>query len=594
MPYEMNWNLDSIFLGGSKSDQFINHLNELEDYIHNMKMSVASFSALPSMSDAVNIAELMNKIGETRIHFSQANSFVTCLLSQDSRDQDAATLRGKIVRIESDFKNELSKVQAVIANIEQERWVNLIEAVELADYKFILTDWRENTITSLSDDGQSLIADLMVDGYHSWGHFYNTLISSMKVNVEVDGNEKQLSIGQAINLRSHPDEKVRYEAHQALEEIYEEKEEIFAKILNHIAGFRLQVYQHSRIENVLEIALKENRITGKTMNAMWSVIKKYKKPFSNYLKRKAELMGNPSIKAYNFWAPITNNSPKIRFDEAVTLITNHFSQFGNELEMFAKHVFNEGWIEAEDRDNKSAFPFCASFPLTGESRIFMTFGGTFLNVLTLVHELGHAFHNYAIKSVDGLNKQYPMSIAETASTFAEMIIFDAAMEKAQSKEEKWFLLDEKLKRSVMNFMNIHSRFLFEERFYEERKKGLVSSRRLNELMNETIQEAYNGSLDEPSTYSWVWTPHYYITHSPFYNFPYTFGYLFALGIFAKAKEKGKELEKDYLNLLRDSGSMTVEDLVLKHLGEDITSMDFWEKGMEICIKDAEEFIALTS
>ncbi|MEK4386306.1 M3 family metallopeptidase [Solibacillus sp. FSL W7-1464] len=224
----------------------------------------------------------------------------------------------------------------------------------------------------------------------------------------------------------------------------------------------------------------------------------------------------------------------------------------------------------------------------------MTFGGTFLNVLTLVHELGHAFHNYAMKSVDGLNKQYPMCIAETASTFAEMIIFDAAMEKAQSKEEKLFLLDEKLKRSVMNFMNIHSRFLFEQRFYEVRKKGLVSSRRINELMNEAIQEAYQGSLDEPSIYSWVWTPHYYITQSPFYNFPYTFGYLFALGIFAKAKEKGKEFEKDYLNLLKDSGRMTVEDLVMKHLGEDITSKNFWEKGMKICVKDAEEFITLTS
>lgn len=594
MPYEMNWDLDSIFLGGSKSNQFINHLNELEEYIHTIKRSVASFIALPSIGDAANVAELMNKIGETRIHLSQANSFVTCLLSQDSKDQDAVILRGKIYKFESDFKNELSKVQVVLTNIKQEIWGRLIEAKELADYKFILTEWRENKNTPLSDDEQALIADLMVDGFHSWGHFYNALIGSMKVNIEIDGNKKQLSIGQAINLRSHPDEKVRYKAHQALEEIYEEKVEIFAKIINHITGFRLQIYQHSRIENVLEIPLKENRITEKTMNAMWLVVKQYKKPFSNYLKRKAELMGNPSMKAYNFWAPITNKSPEIQYDEAATLITNHFSQFGSELEAFAKHAFNEGRIEAEDRDNKSAFPFCASFPLTGESRIFMTFGGTFLNVLTLVHELGHAFHNYAMKSADGLNKQYPMSIAETASTFAEMIIFDAAMEKAQSKEEKLLLLDEKLKRSVMNFMNIHSRFLFEERFYEERKKGLVSSKRLNQLMNETIQEAYNGSIDEPSTYSWVWTPHYYITHSPFYNFPYTFGYLFALGIFAKAKEKGKEFEKDYLNLLRDSGSMTVEDLVMKHLGEDITSKDFWEKGMEICIKDAEEFITLTS
>lgn len=219
-----------------------------------------------------------------------------------------------------------------------------------------------------------------------------------------------------------------------------------------------------------------------TMNAMWSVISKYKKPFSNYLKRKAEMMGDSSMKAYNFWAPISNNNQKIEYDEAAVLITEHFSQFGTELEGFVKQAFNEAWIEAKDRSNKSAVAFCAGFPLTGESRVFMTFGGTFLNVLTLVHELGHAFHNYAMKSVNGLKKRYPMSVAETASTFSEMIIFDAAMKKAKLKEDKLFILDEKLKRGVMNFMNIHSRFLFEQRFYEERKEGIVSANRLNQLM----------------------------------------------------------------------------------------------------------------
>ncbi|SES44886.1 Peptidase family M3 [Psychrobacillus sp. OK032] len=134
----------------------------------------------------------------------------------------------------------------------------------------------------------------------------------------------------------------------------------------------------------------------------------------------------------------------------------------------------------------------------------MTFGGTILNVLTLVHELGHAFHNHAMKSVNGLHKRYPMSIAETASTFSEMIIFDAAMKKAKSKQDKLIILDEKLKRSVMNLMNIHSRFLFERRFYEERKEGIVSSSRLNQLMKHAIDEAYDGSLEQSSTYSWVW------------------------------------------------------------------------------------------
>lgn len=594
MVYLKNWNLDKIFLGGSKSKQFLDYLNQLEVLVSDLERCVKFFNPPILRSEAAKLGNLVVHIGEVSINLSQANSFVTCLLSQNTKDQDAATLRGKVGEIESSFEKELSKVKIILANTEQDVWKFLIETKELEDYRFVLNEWRENRNTHLSDDEQILISDLMADGYHSWGHFYNALVSSINLNIQVDGKEKNLSVGQAINLRSHPNEEVRKGSHNALESIWEEKKELFASILNHIAGFRLQVQIKSGVKSVLEVPLKDNRMKEETMNAMWSVISKYKKPFSDYLNRKAEMMGDSRMKAYNFWAPFTKSDHTIQYDEAAELITEHFSQFGIELENFVKQAFNEGWIEAEDRDNKSAIPFCAGFPLTSESRVFMTFGGTFLNVLTLVHELGHAFHNYAMKSVNGVNKRYPMSVAETASTFSEMIIFDAAMKKAKSKEDKLIILDEKLKRSVMNFMNIHSRFLFEQRFYEERKEGIVSSKRLTQLMEEAIHEAYDGSLEQPSTYSWVWTPHYYITKSPFYNFPYTFGYLFALGIFEKAKEKGKEFEKDYLNLLRDSGSMTLEDLVMKHLGEDITLEEFWEQGMEMCVKDVEEFLKLTS
>lgn len=237
---------------------------------------------------------------------------------------------------------------------------------------------------------------------------------------------------------------MRKEAHYVLESTWKEKEELFSKIINHIAGFRIQVNNKRGIKSVIEDSLKKNRMKEETLNTMWTVISKYKQPFSNYLKRKAEMIGGSSMKAYNFWAPVIKSNQEITFEKAATLITEHFSQFGTELEGFVRQALYEGWIEVEDRPNKSAIPFCAGFPLTGESRVFMTFSGTFLNVLTLVHELGHAFHNHAMKSVNGLNKRYPLSIAETASTLSEMIIFDAAMKKANSKEDKLFILDEKL------------------------------------------------------------------------------------------------------------------------------------------------------
>ena len=228
-----------------------------------------------------------------------------------------------------------------------------------------------------------------------------------------------------------------------------------------------------------------------------------------------------------------------------------------------------------------------------ESRIIGHFNGKIKDIFQIAHELGHAFHSYALRPVHWLNRRYAMGVAETASTFAEMIVADAAVREAGTKEEKIALLEDKIQRSVAFFMNIHARFLFETRFYEERKNGIVSAARLNELMEEAQREAYGDALDTAHPHFWASKLHFYITGVPFYNFPYTFGYLFSLSIYAKAKREGSAFEEKYIALLQDTAVMTVEDLAMKHLGEDIMLEEFWEKGMELCIKDAEEFIRLT-
>ncbi|MGE7874552.1 M3 family oligoendopeptidase [Bacillus paramycoides] len=592
--YRQVWNLDSLFLGGSESSQLHEHIRHLEIEISEFEKKTNSFNVPKKINESINVAVLIEYIGDIRTNISQANSFITCLLAQSPKDQHAIILQGKITIINTRFESALKKVKNTLVKIDYHLWQGLLNTDVLANYNFILNEWREDVETNLSDEEQNLVSDLMVDGYHAWGQFYNSFMNNITIKVQINGEQKKLSVGQAINLRSHPNEEVRKESHNALEDTWKENEELFAKILNHIAGFRLQVYKKCGLDNVIQESLIKNRMKEETLHAMWSVVNKFKKPFTDYLNQKAKINGYKKMKSFNFWAPITTKNQKIEYEDAVNFILEHFSEFGTELEDFSKKAFSEGWIEAEDRANKSAVAFCSGFPLSKESRVFMTFGGTITDVLTLAHELGHAFHNDAMKSIHGMNKQYPMCIAETASTFSELIILDAAMQKAKSTNEKLFLLDEKLKRSVMNFMNIHSRFLFEKKFYEERKEGIVSSSRLNEIMQEAIDKGYDGSLDNPSLHSWIWTPHYYITQSPFYNFPYSFGYLFALSLFAKAKEKGKEFERYYLDLLRDSGSMCTENLVMKHLGEDITSESFWKKGIELCIKDVDEFIKLTS
>lgn len=592
--YGQVWNLDSLFPDGSNSTQFSEHIEHLEMQVYKLEEKLEFFTTPQGLNDSIIVANLIDHIADYRINLSQANSFITCLLAQNSKDHFAYKLQGKTNSINARFESSLKKLQKILANTNQHIWGKLLETTILKNYKFILNEWRENAEMHLSEEQESLVNALMVDGYYAWEQFYNSIISSITVTVNIDGEIKELSVSQAINLRSHPDVEVRKKSHHALENIWKEKEELFARILNHIAGFRLQVNKQRGIENVLEEPLINNRLKEETLNAMWSAVNKHKQPFINYLNQKAKINGDERMQSYNFWAPVTTINQKIEYEDAVNFILKYFSQFGTELESFTQHAFENGWVEAENRSNKSAIAFCAGFPLSGESRVFMTYGDRITNLLTLAHELGHAFHNYAMKPVDGMNRHYPMSMAETASTFTEMIILHAALEKAESTDEKLFILDEKLKRSVMNFMNIHSRFLFEKKFYEERKLSFLSSTRINELMKEALDEGYEGSLDHASIHSWIWTPHFYITKSPFYNFPYTFGYLFSQSIFAKAIEEGKELEESFIQLLRDSGSMSSEDLVMKHLGEDITTEAFWEKGMKLCVTDAEEFIKLTS
>ncbi|MFD2444900.1 M3 family oligoendopeptidase [Bacillus sp. CGMCC 1.16607] len=592
--YPEVWDLDVFFPGGSESPQLRNHLDSIIPELISFEEKVKQFQVPQAITESTNLAKIMDEINRIRTSIGQANSFIGCLLAQNTTDKKASLLQGEVSSINARFKTSMQKVQKLLTKTEDTVWQGLLETDELAKFEFILNEWRNQAKQKLSEEEESLITALTTDGYESWGQLYNSIVGGMKVKVNLDGEEKELSVGQANNLRSNPDETIRKESYAALEEAWLEKEDLFANILNHLAGFRLQVYKKRGWEQVLQEPLQYNRMKQETLDAMWGAINKHKQPFVEYLNQKAKLLGKEKMEWHDMQAPVSKSTQKMPYQDAAQFILKHFGQFGPELETFARKAFEEGWIEAEDRPNKRVGGFCTSLPQSEQSRIFMTYSGTIGNMATLAHELGHAFHSYALRPVDGLNRQYAMNVAETASTFAEMIVFDAAVKEAATDEEKIYLLEEKVKRSMTFFMGIHFRFLFETRFYEERKKGMVSAARLNELMVQAQEEAYIGALGSFDPHSWANTLHFYITYVPFYNFPYTFGYLFSLSIYAKALEEGQGFEEKYMALLRDTAIMSVEDLAMKHLGEDITQESFWEKGISLSVKDAEEFIKLTS
>ncbi|WP_445490283.1 M3 family oligoendopeptidase [Niallia sp. 03133] len=591
--YSSVWDLDVFFQGGSCSSAFKEHLKTTKENIDIFSHIVLKYHPKNGKLDQKTVKEIMNLFESVVKKIRQAGAFVSCLQAQNIKDEEADVQRGEVAELSAAFQNALTALDGKFSSYEDEQWSILLEGEGLKELSFVLTERRNDAIEKLSEKEETLINKLSIDGYHGWGQMYDTIVSSVQIPFQEENTTKLLSVGQAANKFSNSDQKVRREVFVEWEKAWNDKGVLLAKTLNHLAGFRLNIYEKRGWNNVLKEPLDMNRMQEKTLHSMWSVISKHKKPFVQFLERKAKLLGVEKLSWYDLDAPLSSVESKMTYQEGAAFILQQFSQFGKELTSFSKRAFEDNWIEAEDRQGKRPGGFHTYFPESGQSRIFMTYSGTPSNVSTLAHELGHGFHTYAMKNMHTLNRNYAMNVAETASTFAEMIVSDAAVKNASDHEEKLSLLEDKIQRSIVLLMNIHARFLFETAFYEERKKGIVSKDRLDELMLLAQKEAYGEALNDYHPTFWASKLHFYITGVPFYNFPYTFGYLFSLGIYAKALLEGTGYEDNYIALLKDTASMTVEELAKKHLDADLTEEAFWEEAVQICINDVEEFLELT-
>lgn len=584
------WDLDTLFPGGSESEQFRAFVDYIKEEMKKLSVMVEQFDPQEANYES-EFVQIVHKLETTIKKLREASAFVSCLSAQNVKDEKADILVGQRSALSAKMGTITTKFEQKLIKIDESKWKALLQLPDIRDIAFVLNENRTEAKEKLSESQEVLINDLAVDGYHAWNQMYGAIVGNMTVEIE-EGERKQYSVGQASNKLTSPNREIRKHVFEQLSKAWEEQSTLFSQTLNHLAGFRIETYKHRGWEHVLKEPLAMNRMKKETLDAMWTAITNNKKHFVAYLNKKADLLGLEKLSIYDISAPLSQTVKTSSYTEGATFIIDQFQQFSPKMADFAKMAFENRWIEAEDRAGKRPGGFCTSFPDSEQTRIFMTYSGTSSNISTLAHELGHAYHQHVMNDVNGLNQRYAMNVAETASTFAEMIVADASVKSAQTKEEKRSLLEDKIQRSVAFFMNIHARFLFETRFYEERKHGMVSAQRLNELMVEAQKEAYCSSLDEYDPNFWSSKLHFHITGVPFYNFPYTFGYLFSLGIYAYAKEKGGSFEDDYIALLRDTGRMTVEELAEKHLNVDLTKADFWESAIGLCVEDVEEFLSL--
>lgn len=592
-PLNPTWNLENVFPGGSSSTEFTQFLQQLEVEIASFKEIVTASKTPETLSEAKKWCNLIDQVQSISKKIRQSGAFVSCLNAQNVKDQKAKLLSGELKQISAAFSSALTQFDDQILNMSDELWQQVLELEQNQPIAFPLNERRTKAKEKMAPQLEALANELSVDGYHAWGDFYNNVVGRMTIPFEKDGVVQQLSVGQAQNMMNSGDRSVRESVFNSYEEAWKNNADLNSTILNHMAGFRINLYKNRGWDSILKEPLEYNRMSEETLNVMWDTIEKNKGIYVTYLERKAKMLGLNKLSWFDVDAPIGNSTNKVSYDDAADFIVEHFRKFSPRMADFTVRNFEERWIEAEDRPGKRPGGFCTSFPLNKESRIFMTFNGTASNVSTLAHELGHAYHQHVMNDLPQMAQGYAMNVAETASTFAELIVSDAAVKAAKDPNERLALLEDKVNRGVAFFMNIHARFLFETQFYAERKKGLVSIDRLNELMVDAQKKAYLDSLDVYHPYFWESKLHFFITGVPFYNFPYTFGYLFSSGVYARALAEGPAFEQKYVDLLRDTGSMKVEDLAMKHLGVDLTKPEFWQSAIDLSVADVKEFLSLT-
>jgi oligoendopeptidase F len=579
----MTWDLTSYFaeFNGAAMLQF---KEALRTDVAALQQAAAALPGLTSES-AGAWEDILLRHEELSRRMSHLSSYISCLASSDARNEAYLKEEAELTRTRAELAKIRIEILRAVKNTDDELFSEFCHRNSLAGAQNYLNRLREEARRTMSTEKEVLATDLGVDGIQSWGRLYDTIASKLEFDmVFPDGRRERLPMSQRRSLMDYPDRRVRKAAFDGGNAAWQTIEDTAAGALNAIAGTRLTLNRHRGVDHFLDIALFQAAITRKTLDALFEAL------FANLdiprriLKLKAQLMGGAGVAWYDLGAPLDlPNQEKLSWDKARSRVGESFNRAYTALgNFFQQQIIAKNWIDWEPRAGKRPGGFCTSSMLSKESRIFMTFNESLGDVLTLAHESGHAFHGFLMRDVRPYARGYPMTLAETASTFGENVLMNGILDDANvSDEQKALILDIQVGHGAIYLLDIPVRYEFEKLFYEERSKGPLSVSRLKELMVGTQRRVLGDVLElgGEDPYFWASKLHFYITGITFYNFPYTFGYLLSRGLYAMFKDEGSNFLPKYEDLLRLAGSDTAENLVKRTVGPDIQKPEFWTEAI---------------
>lgn len=519
--------------------------------------------------------------------------YLGCLSAADARNDAVKSESDALDVWDAKIEGLDSRFIAAIKDADDDVWAKYLAHDKLQGLTHLLRRFKHQAGWALPTDQELLATDLKVTGFHAWWGVYGQLTGTLEFEMETPDGTKTVPFALKRSLMENPDASVRKAALVGSNREMARFSEVLAGGLNSIAGTRLTEQRWRGIESHLDEPLESGAITRKTLDAMFGAVADTYEVSRRYLRIKAAILGVNKLGFQDLSAPLPlPDREPVRWDKARADIEHAFDAWHPDFGAFARKAFAENWIEAEPRDGKRPGGFCTSSSSIEESRIYMTYNDTIGDVQTLAHELGHAYHNRAMRGLRRYARMYPMTLAETASTFAESVLCDTMLRDPNASAiDKLVILDTCLERHSSFLLNIPMRFLFEDRFYNARREGTVSVSQLNELMLEAQRETYGDVLDpeQMDPYFWASKLHFFITGVSFYNFPYTFGHLFSLGVLAMARKEGPAFHDTYMELLRQTGQDSAEAVARNVLGVDLESKAFWLSCIDLVKDDLEAF-----
>ncbi len=544
------------------------------------------FNSLTLEDNLESIKAAIASLEEFSVLSSRLGNYINLTLTANTTDETANKYRTLFGNAYAALNSAYTKVYKFIGSVE----TDITSDENLKDYEFYFAEAKQQYKHLLSDELEDVIAKFSISGGDGWEQLFEAMTSG----VEGEFKGEKVTLSEIRNMAYDSDAAVRKEAYETELKMYDTIKEPIAFALNNIKQQVLTETSLRGFESPLAQTLEASRMSRQTLDALLEAIREYLPQFRAYLKHKASLLGHENgLPFYDLFAPIGESSRRFTIEESKEFLLENFKGFSEDLAQMTKEAYENNYIDFLPRKGKVGGAFCSNLPFIKQSRILTNFSGSLSDVVTIAHELGHAYHGLHIENHRVLNQEYSMPVAETASTFNENIVMNTVISEA-SDAEKVALLESQLQDTTQIIVDIYSRYLFESAVFENREKSFMFSKDLEQLMLDAQKEAYGDGLDPDAMHPYMWAckPHYYSSGLSFYNFPYAFGGLFSKGLYAIYQEQPEGFVEKYQELLRATTVTSAEDTA-KVLGVDVEDSAFWKKALAQVADNIEQFIALT-